>query len=232
MNERVIGSIAAAALMAACGGVAPATTDAGVTLAPDTGLASTCANHIPTGAASDPDFGTTVNRSFREFSITNPDGSRTVTPLADCNGGLHTFYDETYCDPATTFTVISIAAGWCHPCQMESDLLTENVVHQYGPHGVRVVQLLVQDADYHVPNATFCNQWVATHGLSVTPPSGIASGNFELLDPSQISNAYFPDGSLPSTLIIDNHGVIRFHEDGASESLASLTSELDSLLGL
>jgi hypothetical protein len=98
-------------------------------------------------------------------------------------------------------------------------------------------QLLVQDPAYHVPDAAFCNQWVTTHGLSVTPTMAgshydLTSGNIELLDPAQISNIYFPDGSLPSTLIVDSHGIIRFHENGESPDLASLTSELDSLLGL
>jgi len=220
MNERVLGSIAAAAFLAACGGAAPAVNDAGVTIAPDTGAPSTCMNHIPNPDSGDPQFGTLVGRSFAEFPA----------PLSDCNGGQHTFYGGDYCDSNVQLTVISIAAGWCHPCQMESDLLMENVVHAYGPHGVRVIQLLVQDPNYQMPNGAFCNQWVTTHGLSVTGAVGV--GNVELLDPAQVTNAYFPDGALPSTLVIDNHGVIRFHEDGASESLASLTNELDSLLGL
>jgi len=222
MNERALASLAAAVVLSACGAAAPAQNDGGpVVTTPDTGAAANCGNHIPRPTAGDPEYGTTVGRSFAEF----------LTPLADCNGGQHTFYDDQYCNSATTFTVISIAAGWCHPCQMESDLLTENVVHAYGPRGVRVIQLLVQDPSYHVPDGAFCNTWVTTHSLSVTPTGGPGTGNYELIDPAQISNIYFPDGALPSTLIIDNHGVIRFHEDGASESLASLTTELDSLLG-
>jgi hypothetical protein len=187
---------------------------------PDTGPHTACANHIPDPAAGDPQFGTLVGRSFAEFPA----------PLLDCNGGAHTFYGDDYCDANVQYTVISIAAGWCHPCQQESDLLMENVVHAYGPHGVRVVQLLVQDPNYNQPDAAFCNTWVTTHGLTVT--GAVGEGNLELLDPAQVTNAYFPDGALPSTLVVDSHGVIRFHEDGASESLASLTTELDSLLGL
>jgi len=208
-------------VLVACGGTPPATTmdDAGITVPPDTGAA--CGNHIPNPGAGDPDYGTLVGRSFREFS----------TPLADCNGGSHTFYDADYCDSTTTFTVVSIAAGWCRPCQQESMILTENVVSVYHPHGVRVIQLLVQDPSYNRPSAAFCNQWVSTYGLSVVPDAS-GFGNYELLDPSQISNVYFPDGSLPSTLIIDNHGVIRFHENGATDQLVSLTTELDRLLGL
>jgi hypothetical protein len=223
MTKRAWTSFAAMAFLAACGGTPPTTTenDTGVTVPVDTGTAATCGNHIPNPSAGDPDYGTLVGRSFREFS----------SALSDCNGGSHTFYDSDFCDSTTTYTVVSIAAGWCHPCQMESAILTDNVVSVYGPHGVRVIQLLVQDPNYQQPNAAFCNQWVSTYGLSVVP-DGAGFGNYELLDPAQVSNVYFPDGALPSTLIIDNHGVIRFHENGASESLASLTSELDRLLGL
>lgn len=185
-------------------------------------VTSACANHIPEDGSTDPSFGTVVGRSFAEFR----------SPLLDCNGGSHVFYDQAYCALGTTFTVVSIVAGWCHPCQTQSALLTNDIVHAYGPHGVRVVQLLVQDSAYNPPSGTFCNRWVSNNGLTVTPPSGFASGNYELLDPTQITNIYFPDGALPTTLIVDDHGVIRYTEAGAGPDLSSLTTELDSLLGL
>jgi hypothetical protein len=213
-------AIVAVAILGACGST-PANpgNDAGVVVPQDTGTAATCAHHIPGTSPSDPQFGTLVGRSFADFT------------LNDCDGNAHTFYAGDYCMPEHTFTVVSIAAGWCHPCQMESDQLTDRIVNTYGPHGVRMIQILVQDPSYNVPDGSFCHQWVTTHGLSVVPTTPF-TGNYELLDPSQITNMYFPDGALPSTLIIDSQGIIRFHEDGASESLASLTTELDSLLGL
>jgi hypothetical protein len=41
---------------------------------------------------------------------------------------------------------------------------------------------------------------------------------------------YWPDGSLPATLIIDDEGIIRFYESGAMDGLDSLTAALDGLL--
>lgn len=218
MNVRNLASIAAVGFLAACGSSNPSGgNDAGISL-PDTGVG--CAHHIP-----DPDhnpadapYGTLIGRSFANFT------------LNDCNGNPYEFYGHDYCDSHLTFTVVSIAAGWCHPCQQESDLLTSNVVNVYGPLGVRVIQVLVQDPFGNPPDAAFCNDWVSMHGLSITP-NAAGVGNYELLDPAQLTNPFFPDNALPSTIIVDSDGIIRFHEDGATESLASMTSALDRLLG-
>lgn len=215
--------LVASALLAACGGSSPGGTgsDAGMSMPVDTGSASMCANHIPDPAhnPSDPPPGTLIGRSFSGFT------------LPDCNGTNHDFFGENYCDPNHRFTVLSIAAGWCRPCQMESSQLTANVVNVYGSRGVRVIQVLVQDPNYMPPNGAFCNQWVSTYNLSVTPDAS-GAGNYELMDVDQILNASFPSGALPSTLVIDNQGVIRFHEDGATTGLTSLTTELDQLLAM
>jgi hypothetical protein len=212
MNKR-LGSLAAL-LLAACGGSPSTGTDAGVVLpdsaAVDTGTAATCANHIPDpdNNPADPMFGVSNGRSFRPFT------------LNDCDGAPYSFYGPEYCDPALQFTVVSIAAGWCGPCMMESSQLADRVVNVYG-QDVRVVQILVQSASHDRPDSGDCHAWVDTFGVI----------NVELLDPDQITNAYFPDGSLPSTLIIDNHGTIVWHENGAVDGLTTLTDELNSLLG-
>ncbi len=218
MNDRAWGTLAAVALLAGCGASAPTpANDAGIIVPTDTG--ALCANHVPDPDhnASDPAFGTLVGRSFADFT------------LNDCNGTPREFYGDGYCSASTRFTVISIAAGWCHPCQMESSQLTDAIVNVYGPRGVRVIQIVVQDANYQPPGGAFCNAWASMYNLTVSPnASGV--GNYELMDPGQITNQYFPDNALPSTLIIDSQGIIRFHEDGASTGLASLTTELDALL--
>ncbi len=217
MSARSLSWLASLGLLAACngGGTAMMGNDAGIVIPPDTGAA--CANHIP-NPPTDPDFGTLRGSSFQGFTLNR------------CDGTPFDFYGESYCSPEHTFTVISIAAGWCHPCQVESDLLTSNVVNVYGPLGVRVVQILVQDENGNPPDAAFCDFWTTAHGLTVAP-NAAGVGNYELLDPAQITNRFFPDNALPSTIIIDSDGVIRFWEDGASESLASMTAELDRLLG-
>jgi hypothetical protein len=227
MNGRYASSLVAVALLGACGSAPPATmdNDAGVILQPDTGVA--CANHIPDPANNpgDPQFGTFVGRSFGALM-----GSHADFTLNDCNGNPHSFYSEGYCSPDHTFTILSIAAGWCMPCQYESSQFTDQIVSVYGPLGVRLIQIIVQDADGNPPTGAMCNQWANTYNLSVVPDaSGV--GNYELIDPAQITNAFYPSGYLPSTIIVDSDGIIQYYEDGTTESLAGLTAKLDQLLG-
>jgi len=138
--------------------------------------------------------------------------------LEQCDGTPYHFVNDGFCD--ASLTVISIAAGWCPPCIRESMELTERVTEAYRDQGVRVIQILTQDQDYNAPTHEYCQAWVDRFGLT----------NVELIDPYQITQIYFPDNSLPSTIIVDDEGIIRFRENGASEGLVSLTAELDELL--
>lgn len=139
--------------------------------------------------------------------------------LPDCDGTLHSFYDEQFC--STTFTVVSIAAGWCPPCIRESRQLTDRITEAYRDRGVRVIQVLVQDEDYRAPTPEFCHAWVSEFGLT----------NLELRDEFGMMQIYFPDGVLPDTMIVDGQGVIQFREHGASDGLTTLQAALERLLG-
>lgn len=151
-------------------------------------------------------FGTLVGRKLEPFT------------LQQCDGTDYSFYNEDWC--GSTFTVISIAAGWCPPCIAESRELTDRVTEAYRDSGVRVIQILVQDESYAAPTLSYCESWVDRFGLT----------NIELIDPEQITQIYFPGNALPSTIIVDREGVIRFRENGATEGLVSLTNKLDELL--
>lgn len=151
-------------------------------------------------------YGTNVLSKFEPFT------------LEQCDGTPYSFHNEDYC--MSRLTVISIAAGWCPPCIRESMLLTETITEPYREAGVRVIQILVQKADYTAPDYAFCNDWVSRYGLT----------NIELLDPIGVTAHYFPGNSLPSTIIVDDEGIIRFRENGATEGLVSLKAKLDELL--
>lgn len=222
--------IGVAGVLVACGSTPPAssTPDGGITVPNDTGSAATCANHIPdpTNNPADPQFGTFVNRSFGNVLH---DGHADFS-LPDCDGQPYNFYGAEYCSPEHTFTILSIAAGWCQPCQYESSQFRTQIVDVYGPLGVRLIQVLVQDPSGNPPNGGFCHQWVDSYGLSVRPDaSGV--GNYELMDLDGRISALFPSNALPSTIIVDSDGVIVYHEDGTNEGLDSLRQELDLLLG-
>lgn len=159
-------------------------------------------------------YASSVGTKLRPFTLdrcfVNDSGVGESAPFA--------FYENGFCD--ARFTVLSIAAGWCGPCNAESEEFNEQITQGYGPRGVRLIQVLVQDYDYLAPNVDFCNEWVNRHNLA----------NPELMDPTGVTQIYFPGGSLPSTIIVDNTGTIVFRENGSTTGLISLRNKLDQLL--
>ena len=163
--------------------------------------ALSCQALVPTSG-----FGTDTGRNMDGFT------------LQDCSGTDYSFYNEGFCE--NELTVVNIAAGWCPPCIAESEQLEAEINDFYAGQGVRVIQILTQTADYSAPDLAYCSGWVERFGLS----------NVQLIDPAQLTGIFFPDNALPSTLIVDSAGVIRFRENGATDGLTSLKSAIDAVL--
>ena len=180
--------------------------DMGTTMADDMGAEGglSCQDRVPTDG-----FGAIPGSNMSEFFM----------PLQTCDGTEYSFYNEDFCEAEVT--VISIAAGWCPPCIMESMQLEAEINAIYASQGVRVIQILTQKEDGTAPDLAYCDEWVSRFGLS----------NIELIDPAQFTSSFFPDNSLPSTIIIDSEGVIRFRENGASDGLTTLKAAIDEVLG-
>jgi thiol-disulfide isomerase/thioredoxin len=178
--------------------------DAGIQL-PDAGSQEDAG---PTCGDPGDGYGTSLGTNFLPFTLDRCDG----TPFE--------FYgeEEGFCD--TRFTLVTAAAGWCVPCQMEAALTEELINEAYGPLGVRVVVVYIQDASYATPDGEDCQGWQDTYGLS----------NPVVYDPAQETNLYFPAGSIPANLIVDSHGVIVHREYGVSPQLETIRAKLDQLL--
>jgi thiol-disulfide isomerase/thioredoxin len=159
-----------------------------------------CQSRVPTDG-----FATRVGSKFRPLT------------LDQCDGTPYSIYNEDFC--SARFTVFGIAAGWCNPCIYESMQLPA-LQAEYEPQGVRIIQVMYQDEDYRAASNAYCQAWVDRFGLT----------NVELNDPAQKTQIYFPDGALPSTVIIDSTGTIVYRENGASSNLSSLRTKLDELL--
>jgi thiol-disulfide isomerase/thioredoxin len=189
-------------LLAGCSPSPTQNADAGITV-PDSG-------QPPTPTCGDPGepYGTSVGSHFLPFT------------LAQCDGTPFEFYgeDEGFCD--ARFTVLTMAAGWCNPCRIEAAQMQDRLVEAYADQGVRVVVAVIQDNDYRVPDAAFCQSWVDQYDLT----------NPVVLDPLQETQIYFPAGALPATVIVDSRGVIRHREYGVSTGLETIRSALDALL--
>jgi len=201
LQQRSFASLVIACLLSACGSSPPTgDADSGPIVLTDSGP----------GACAPPaePYGTQEGRNFRPFTLNRCDG----TPFE--------FYGdaEGFCD--ASFTVLTMAAGWCGPCRLETEQLQTELVEGYAARGVRVVQAIIQDNDYAAPDGPFCDGWVAQYGLT----------NPVVLDPTQVTQIYFPAGSLPATLIVDSHGVIRHREYGTSTGLRTIRAALDALL--
>lgn len=198
-------SLSAILVLAGAAGCNPPTADqdAGITL-PDSGRTDAATACGDPGAP----YGTSVGAHFKPFT------------LPRCDGTQWSFYGEAegYCE--ARFTVVSIAAGWCNPCQMEASVMEEALVEAYADQGVRVAVALIQDPDYGAPDGAFCQQWVDTYGLT----------NPVMMDANQVTNIYFPMGALPATLIVDSQGVIRFREYGYTGGLETVRAALENLL--
>lgn len=202
MTNKVVPVVCMAVLgLVACDS-APGLEDAGMIMI-DTGPGALCA------APMSP-YGTSAGSNFSPFT------------LMRCDGTPYEFYGEAegYCD--ASFTVLSIAAGWCGPCRVEAALMEEFLVQRYAANNVRIVIAIIQNNDYEAADLAFCEGWQTQYGLS----------NAVLIDPVQVTQRYFPAGSLPATVIVDSSGVIVHREYGVSMELNTVRAELDRLLGL
>ena len=181
-----------------------------VTPTPDAGAAPDVtppAQMYPAGP-----YGTSVCRTFRPFS------------LDQCNTADGTPAPWQFDGPdffTSQITVISIAAGWCVPCQMESTQIEARINQHYAGMGVRFVQVLVEGPDHGVPiTCPFTNTWARRYHLT----------NPELMDAIGVTQPYTPMEAFPGNIIVDRHGRIRFREYGTSAGLASLTNAIDDVL--
>lgn len=162
---------------------------------------SGCSDRIPNGP-----FGVALGRNIEDFT------------LERCDGGNFSFYEDSYCE--ASMTVVSVAAGWCGPCQIESAQLTEQITRRYAADGVRVLQILRADPQFAAPTIAYCQEWINTYNLE----------NIQVIDPVQITSTLFPDDALPGTIIVDNEGVVRHQEVGVSEGLITLRNAIEAEL--
>ena len=143
--------------------------------------------------------------------------------LPRCDGTRLDLYGAELCE--YRLTVVTIAAGWCGACVAQSAQLTREIADPYRSRGVRVVEVIYEDAESGPPDAAFCNEWTSMGGVEgvevVYNPSGIVPPFGIGADAS----------SLPITVIADDRGVIRAILSGTSDGLGELKTAIDTALG-
>lgn len=151
-------------------------------------------------------FGTSVGRYVAPFE------------LSDCEGDVVGFYDASYCDARAT--VLFMNTGWCAPSRVHASTVNADLVEPFAGQGVRILEVLVQDNDFGAPDAAFCEGWASMY----------AAGYPVLIDPTQISSAYFPGGVFPAVLVADGTGRIRYRGYGVDGDHAMVAAVLREVL--
>ncbi len=202
-------------------GVTP-TVDSGVNAGVDVGVdAGSAAVDVvvepPTDTGAPPaetyppgPYGSSVGRLFRPFTLTacNREGDEAMWRF----DGPDFFTSE--------LTVLIISAVWCVPCQREAAQIQSEVIDPYADRGVRVVQVLVQNADYSAITPASCRSWVSRYGINFP----------ELMDPMFITQPFVPMTAFPANVIIDRCGRIRWREYGSDTGLTSIRTAIDAVL--
>lgn len=177
-----------------------ATTDTATDAAPD----------VPLPACVTPDTASCVNVGcrFAPAILRSCDPGEAELPV----------YGADFCERRATLIVI--VAGWCPPNMAEAPEIERYITQGYAARGVRVITVVVQKPDRSVADAAFCNAWRSNYSLTSTMAT----------DPRMATGRYFPDMTLPSNMIVDRQGTIRWRTNGTSAGLAAMRAALDEVL--
>ncbi|RMH39116.1 MAG: hypothetical protein D6689_17495 [Deltaproteobacteria bacterium] len=199
--------LAVAAAVAACGGAdAPPAADADpAALEPP----PECALGPRDPAWSPPtgDYGGEVGQYLPDFDAS----------ITDCDGNPVSLYDIV---SQAELTLVSIGAGWCEPCITESQTLDADVFRAFCARGLRVVQVLFEDAQSRPATKLFCSEWKQRFALSFPVT----------VDPLFTTRALFDSiqAQTPLNLLVDATGKIVFKETGTPGE--GLPDQIDALL--
>jgi thiol-disulfide isomerase/thioredoxin len=108
--------------------------------------------------------------------------------------------------------IVEFWATWCGPCRSTMPVLTD-WQKKYGKDGLRVVGVSAEEADVLTP-------FLAKHKLGYTvarDTTGKLSGSFAV-------------PAIPTIVVIDRDGVVRFAEVGAGDTLARAEAAFKPLL--
>jgi len=115
--------------------------------------------------------------------------------------------------------LVNLWATWCAPCLTETPYL-QSLFEQYGPEGLRIVGVSIDDADQREAVSTFVNGMGVEYDI--------------LLDPEMSAQAAFNATlGLPNSILIDRDGKVVFSWFGGVDAADStFVAGLEKALGL
>ncbi len=124
-------------------------------------------------------FPVVVGTGAPDFSASTLDTKPTVKSLSDYSGQV---------------VLLNVWATWCLPCRVEMPSI-EKLHEQYGPKGLKVVAVSIDDPGTDAQ----IREFVKSFGLT-----------FQILhDPKNVISADYQVGGYPETFVIGRDGVIR-----------------------
>jgi len=148
-------------------------------------------------------YGSANGEVFEDFSLEDCDGN--PVSFGEVLGGAE-------------LVLFNVGAGWCQPCKAETAQLEPRFHEPYCDDGLRIVQILFQDAQGLPATKFFCRQWRDEYGLTFPV----------LVDPLFTMESLLSLGQTPLNLLIDRDGVIRYRSVG--QEPANLHLVIDQLL--
>jgi len=183
----------------------------------DDQISASCDDVVPTSG-----FGTILGEYLPGFT------------LEECGAGVDaefSLYGDSFCSvnedgtlnrPKATF--VAMAAGWCPPCRVETEALTNGgIAAEYEPRGVRFVQVVIHNnnPNRNTPaDRAFCDGWVDQYN-----PSYPTLLNNPLVD---VESNVLRGEALPFSVVLDQDGRIVKADEGFNE--ANLRATLDEVL--
>ena len=102
-----------------------------------------------------------------------------------------------------TPVLLNLWATWCEPCKEETPYL-ESVARKYGPRGLKVVGLSQDARGSDEAIASFVKQYGMTYTV--------------LRDPDMVAMERYAIVGLPTTILLDRQGIIRYVTIGAASA--------------
>jgi thiol-disulfide isomerase/thioredoxin len=176
-------------------------------------------------SGGDAGYGAAVGRRFA-----NNEAFR----LVDCEGNEVTLADF-FCErPAGGYNagiLVNIGAGWCAPCQEETEEFPA-LYEEFHAKGIEFVQVLFQDWNAQAPTGQFCHEW------SDGKWKGGGPGELDLAFPVLLDQVYDwtsvylqdPQSATPVNMLIDANGNIRWKTEGQKPDPAILRTQFQLVL--
>lgn len=118
-------------------------------------------------------------------------------------------------------SVLELTTGWCSGCAAASQRVEAELHRAYQDRGVRVLEVLLEGAAVtEPPTSAFCNERVRALGLTFPV----------LADVTGMLRPLAPSGVLPTLVVVDDRGVIRWRSASASTAVEGARAQLDALL--